>query len=66
MCLEIYGLDPADFRFAPTWKGALKTKLKLDISGGICNTIHRYAKACKKYIKDDNEKNILKMLTIGT
>ena len=44
----------------------IKKTLKLDIRGGICNTIHLYAKASKKYIKDDNENNILKMLTIGT
>ena len=58
MCLEIYGLDPADFRSAPTWKGALKNKTK--------TRYQRWNIWSKKYIKNDNEKNILKMLTIGT
>ena len=68
MCLEIYALDPAKFVSVPRFArfGGLKTKVKLDlltdigvllmvekdISGGICHSIYRYAKANNKYMKN--------------
>ena len=66
-CIEIYELDPAHFLSAPglAWQACLKkTKVKLELTdidmllmvekgtrGGICQAIHRYAKA-NKYMKD--------------
>ena len=55
------------------WQAALKkTEVKLElltdidmllmvkkgIRGGICNTIHRYAKANNKYVKDYNKNKV--------
>ena len=64
-CIEIYELDPARFLSASglAWQACLKKRIKLElltdidvllivekgIRGGICHTIHRYAKANNKY-----------------
>ena len=61
ICLEIYELDPVYFVSAPglAWQACLKkAKVKLelltdyDIRRGICQAVHRYAKANNKYIKN--------------
>ena len=64
-CIKIYELDPAHFLSAPglAWQGCLKTDIDIllmvakDTRGGICQAIHRYAKANNKYMKN-YEKNI--------
>ena len=64
-CIKIYELDPAHFLSAPglAWQGCLKTDIDIllmvakDTRGGICQVIHRYAKANNKYMKN-YEKNI--------
>ena len=71
-CLEVYELDPAHFLSLQGLQACLKkTNVELDlltnydmllmveegIRGGICHSIHRYAKANNKYMKDYN-KNI--------
>ena len=67
--LKIYQLDPAKFLSAPgvVWQAALKkTEVKLELlsdidillmveEGGICNAIHRYAKANNQYMNDCDE-----------
>ena len=65
-CIEIYELDPAHFLSAP-WQACLKkagVKLELltdidmslivekGIRSGICQVIHKYAKANNKYLKN--------------
>ena len=65
-CIEIYELDPAHFLSAP-WQACLKkagVKLELltdidmslivekGIRRGICQVIHKYAKANNKYLKN--------------
>ena len=63
--IKIYELDPAHFLSAPglAWQGCLKTDIDIllmvakDTRGGICQVIHRYAKANNKYMKN-YEKNI--------
>ena len=73
MCLEKYQLDPVYFVSAPglAWQACLKkTKVEFElladigmllmienISNGICEATHRYAKASNKYMKNYN-KNI--------
>ena len=64
-CIKIYELDPAHFLSAPglAWQGCLKTDIDIllmvakDTRGGICQAIHRYAKANNKYMKN-YEKNM--------
>ena len=67
-CIEICKLDPAHFLSAPgLWQACLKkTNVELELltdidmllvvekgtTGGICQAIHRYAKANNKYMKD--------------
>ena len=67
-CIEIYGLDPAQFLSAPglAWQACLmkkEAKLELltndmllmiekEIRSGIYHVIHRYAKANNKYMKN--------------
>ena len=72
-CTEIYGLDPSYFLSAPglAWQACLKkTNVSLElltdmllmiesgIRGGMCQSVHRYAKANNKYMKNYN-KNIV-------
>ena len=75
MCLKEYQLDPAHFLSLPglAWQACLKkTNIELElltdymllmveegIRGGICHSIHRYAKANNKYMKnyDKNEES---------
>ena len=63
--LKIYPLDPIKFLSAPglAWQAASKkTEVKLELStnidiiGGVCHAVYRYAKAINKYMKD-NDKN---------
>ena len=67
-CIEIYEPDPAHFLSAPglAWQACLKkTKVELYIDmllkiekvirGGICQAIHRDAKANNKYMKNFNK-----------
>ena len=65
ICLKIYHLDPIKFLSAPgsAWQAASKkTEVKLELStnidiiGGVCHAVYRYAKAINKYMKD-NDKN---------
>ena len=68
MCIKEYELDPAHFLSLP-WQACLKkTNIELElltdcdmllmveegIRGGICHSIHRYAKANNKYMKNYN------------
>ena len=75
MCLKEYELDPAHFLSLPglAWQACLKkTNIELElltdydmllmvegIRGGICHSIHRYAKKNNKYMKnyDKNEES---------
>ena len=75
MCLKEHELDPAHFLSLPglAWQACLKTNIELElltdydmllmaeegIRGGICHSIHRYAKANNKYMKnyDKNEES---------
>ena len=67
MCLEMYELDTAKFLSAHGLASSFKkTKVKLElltdidmllmvgkgITGGLCHSINRYAKANNKHIKD--------------
>ena len=69
MCIKEYGLDPAHFLSGLAWQACLKkTNIELElltdydmllmveegIRGGICHSIHRYAKANNKYMKNYN------------
>ena len=67
MCIKVYELDPAHFVSLPglAWQACLKkTNIELElltdygmllmIRGGICHSIHRYAKANNKYMKNYN------------
>ena len=64
MCLKEYELDPAHFLslLGLAWQACLKkTNIELEllieeegIRGGICHSIHRYAKANNKYMKNYN------------
>ena len=69
-CLEVYELDPAHFLSLERKRKRLKkTNVELElltdyemllmveerIRGGICHSIHRYAKANNKYMKDYNK-----------
>ena len=47
MCLKDYELDPAHFLSLP---GLVEEEIR----GGICHSIHRYAKANNKYMKNYN------------
>ena len=63
-CVEIYGLDPSHFLFAPgiAWRACLKIELLTDVDmllmteagirGGMSQSVHRYAKANNKYMKN--------------
>ena len=71
MCIKVYELDPAHFVSLPglAWQACLKkTNIELElltddmllmmedgIRGGICHSIHRYAKANNKYMKNYNK-----------
>ena len=66
MCFEIYKLDPAKFISVPTGLALKKTQVKLHlltdidmllmvekgIRIGICDAVHRYAKANNKHMQD--------------
>ena len=62
MCLEIYELVPAKYLWAPGWAWQAKLDLLTDIdmlimaekgiTGGICHSTYRYAKANNKYMKE--------------
>ena len=66
MCLKEYELDPAHFLSLPGLACLKKTNVELElltdydmllmveerIRGGICHSIHRYAKANNKYMKN--------------
>ena len=69
-CIKVYELDPDNFLSLPGWQACLKkTNIKLElltdydmlltveegISGGICHSIHRYARANNKYMKNYDE-----------
>ena len=64
MCIKGYELDPAHFVSLPglAWQACLKkTNIELELltdydmlRGGICQSIHRYAKANNKYMKNYN------------
>ena len=72
-CLEVYELDPANFLSLPGLACLKKTNKKLElltdydmlliveegVRGGICHSIHRYAKANNKYMNnyDENEES---------
>ena len=74
MCVKTYALDPAKFLLAPglALQVALKNiKVKLDlyliliekgITGGICRSTSRYAKASNKYMKDYDKNKELSYL----
>ena len=61
-CIEIYELDPAHFLSATglAWETCLKKRKDIDMllmvekgtRGGICQAIHKYAKANNKYVKN--------------
>ena len=67
-CIEIYGLDSSHFLFSPglAWQACLKKNVNLElltgtdmllmivagIGGGTCQSVHRYAKANNKYMKN--------------
>ena len=62
MCLKEYKLDPAHFLSLPglAWQACLKktnveVMVEEGIRGGICHSIHRYAKANNKYMKNYND-----------
>ena len=66
MCFEIYKLDSAKFISVPTSLALKKTQVKLHlltdidmllmvekgIRIGICDAVHRYAKANNKHMQD--------------
>ena len=70
MCTKVYELDPAHFVSLPglAWQACLKkTNIELELLtdynmllmveegiGGICHSIHRYAKANNKYMQNYN------------
>ena len=70
MCIKEYELDPAHFLSLPglAWQACLKkTSIELEftdydmlqmveegIRGGICHSVHQYAKANNKYMKNYN------------
>ena len=64
MCIKGYELDPAHFVSLPglAWQACLKkTNIELELLTdydmlrvGICQSIHRYAKANNKYMKNYN------------
>ena len=62
MCLKIYHLDPVKFLLAPglAWQATLKKGIR----GGICNAIHRYAKANNKYMRDYDKNKESSILNI--
>ena len=62
MCLKIYHLDPVKFLSAPglAWQATLKKGIR----GGICNAIHRYAKANNKYMRDYDKNKESSILNI--
>ena len=70
MCLKEYELDPAHFLSLPglAWSACLKkTNIELElltdydmllmVEEGICHSIHRYARANNKYMKNYNNNN---------
>ena len=72
-CIEIYRLDPSHFLSAPglAWQACFKKNVNLELltdidmllmveaglRGGMCQSVHRYAKANNKYMKN-YDKNI--------
>ena len=74
MCIKVYELDPSHFILLPglAWQACLKkTNIELElltdydimveegIRGGICHSIHRYAKANNKYMKNYNNNDVI-------